>query len=43
MDDKWMEEGMAGMEGCMDGCLERHEEEEVMQVFYSLNNKSQNI
>lgn len=27
----------------MDGCLKRHEEEEVMQVYYSLNNESQNI
>lgn len=27
----------------MDGCLKRLEEEEVMQVCYSLNNESQNI
>lgn len=27
----------------MDGCLKRHEEEEVMHVYYSLNNESQNI
>lgn len=27
----------------MDGCLKRHQEEEVMQVFYSLSNEFQNI
>lgn len=27
----------------MDGCLGRHEEKEVMQVFYSLNNEFQYI
>lgn len=53
MDDELMQKGRDGQrEGLRDqgrdvwiinGCLKRHEEEEVMQVFYSLNNEFQNI
>lgn len=53
MDGEWMQERRDGRrEGLrdrgrgvwiMDRCLKRHEEEEVMQVFYSLNNEIQNI